>query len=139
MLREFHEKARQLIQNTPSIPSVEVTDLRVKLIHEETEELRAAFDDGSIRDAADAIGDLLYVVLGTAVSCGIDIEPIFNEIHRSNMTKFIDGALRPDGKWMKGPSYSPVRLQPILDAQAAATAEQVINIAGSVSSLGLGG
>ena len=39
--------------------------------------------------SADALGDLIYVVAGTVVEMGFDpiIDDVFNEIHRSNMTK----------------------------------------------------
>ena len=41
---------------------------------------------------ADALADLLYFIYGTAVAYGIDMESVFLEIHRSNMTK-----IRPAG------------------------------------------
>jgi len=36
---------------------------------------------------ADGIADSLVVQLGTAVACGIDIEPVFTEVMRSNWSK----------------------------------------------------
>lgn len=137
MVREFHEKSECTINKKPKQISEADCMLRLKLIAEELDELAKAMGfrmfSGSapqtkplklfnasynLVEIADALGDLLYVVLGTAVTCGIDIEPIFEEIHRSNMTKFIDGYRREDGKWIKGPSYTPVNLKPIIDAQA---------------------
>lgn len=66
---------------------------------------------------SDGLADSLYVILGTAIACGIDLEPIFNEVHRSNMSKFIDGWKDQDGKWIKGPSYSSANLRPIIESQ----------------------
>lgn len=121
MVQAFHEKAGAVINHRPTEPEGDTAKLRYNLIYEELREYVEALDKpvGSVDlvEIADAIGDLLYVVLGTAVSFGIDIEPIFNEIHRSNMSKFIDGYRREDGKWMKGPSYSPANLKPIIDQQ----------------------
>lgn len=132
MVQQFHEKAGSTINHRPTPLNNETAYLRAELIQEEFSELLDSLGvrqiDGMIVDwertlernpteIADAIGDLLYVVLGTAVSCGIDIEPIFEEIHRSNMTKFIDGYKREDGKWMKGPSYTPANIEPIIKAQ----------------------
>lgn len=60
---------------------------------------------------------MLYVVYGAAVTYGIDLEPIFDEIHRSNMSKlWPDGTVqkREDGKVLKPPTYSPADLEPIL-------------------------
>lgn len=110
--------AGQEIGSTPKIPNEKIQKLRVRLIEEECDELAVAFIENNIVDTADAIADLLYVVLGAAVACGIDIEPVFTEVHRSNMTKFKDGYLRDDGKWIKGPSYDPARIRPILEQQA---------------------
>ena len=97
-----------------ALPSAEVQKLRMKLIREETAELQIAFIQNDLVEVADALADLLYVTYGAAVACGIDIEPIFDEVHKSNMTKFIDGHKEPGGKWIKGPSYVPPQLEPIL-------------------------
>lgn len=113
----FMKDAKQELPQRPEVPSTTICRLREALIIEETNELCEALADRNLVEIADGIGDLLYVVLGTAIACGIDIEPIFNEIHRSNMSKFIDGVLREDGKLVKGPSYSPANLKPILDLQ----------------------
>lgn len=132
MVQAFHEKAGSTINYKPNDLDDETAYLRANLIAEEFEELLAALGVRKIDDiivdwerdpgqghvaVADAIGDLLYVVLGTAVSCGIDIQPIFEEIHRSNMSKFIDGHRRMDGKWIKGPSYTPANLEPLIAQQ----------------------
>ncbi len=72
----------------------------------------------NIVELADGLADLHYVAYcGTALAFGLDMEPIFQEVHRSNMSKFIDGHKREDGKWIKGPSYSPANLLPIIESQ----------------------
>ena len=38
-------------------------------------------------EAVDGLCDLIYVVYGTAEAIGIDLEPFFDEVHRSNMRK----------------------------------------------------
>ena len=58
---------------------------------------------------ADAIADISYVNYGAANAYGIDIEPIENEVHTSNMTKLftteeVDNL--PTGEF----TYKPVRL-----------------------------
>lgn len=103
---------------TPMIPSEEVQKLRLKLHEEESVvELRDAFAENNVVAVADSIADSLVVVLGTAVACGIDIEPIFNEVMKSNATKIIDGYRREDGKWMKGPSFRLPNIAPLIEAQ----------------------
>lgn len=72
---------------------------------------------GNLIQIADGCADIKYVTNGTALACGIDMEPIDDEVQRSNMSKFIDGHRREDGKWVKGPSYSPADLHEILATQ----------------------
>lgn len=113
---EFHEKAGCTIN---TVPTGNISDedkaLRIRLIHEEgIIELTEALEAEDPVKIADALADLLYVTLGTAVTCGIPLEACFNEVHRSNMSKFIDGHRREDGKWIKGESYSPANLEPLL-------------------------
>lgn len=116
-ITDFMLRAEQDCPERPILPSIEVMSLRVNLIGEELGELCAAFNQRDLIQTYDAILDLLVVTIGTAVACGLEIEPGWEEVHRSNMTKFIDGHRRPDGKWIKGPSYSPANLKPIIDAQ----------------------
>ena len=63
---------------------------RVEWLREEVDELKQAILANDIVEIADAIADLAYFVFGTAVSTGIDLEPVFDEVHRSNMAKFKD-------------------------------------------------
>ena len=106
----------QRIRKTPGFPSRKIAALRVKLIREEAiRELCDAIDAGcDLRAVADGIGDSLYVILGTASAFGLDAEGIFNEIHRSNMTKLRDGKIGKDGKLIKGPLYEPPNLDPFI-------------------------
>lgn len=140
-IRQFMASAHQATPDRPAMPDADVRVLRVKLIAEELIELAQALgihlridNDGGqdipearvvaspvaktdLVESYDAVLDLLVVVVGTANALGLDIEPGWQEVHRSNMSKFIDGHLREDGKWVKGPSYSPADLQPIVDQQ----------------------
>lgn len=111
---EFHVRAEQDAPKEPTKANLYVRDLRYRLISEELDEYCKA---KTIEEIADAIGDLLYVVLGAACAHGIDIEPVFDEIHRSNMTKFVDGYLREDGKYVKGPSWEPPDIAGVLRRQ----------------------
>jgi len=115
MVKEFHEKFGIINQSKPTFLDGKTAHLRISLITEELKELIEANDVRNMVKIADAIGDLLYVVYGTAVSYGIDIEPIFEEIHRSNMSKGDpEKIIREDGKILKGKNYFPPNLEPIL-------------------------
>lgn len=116
-VEDFHRWFHITINKSPCIPENPIdVNLRVGLIREELQELEDAFEKRNVVEVADALGDLLYVVLGCAVSCGIDLEPVFREIHRSNMTK-IGGTKNELGKLIKPSTYEPAKLLSILETQ----------------------
>jgi predicted HAD superfamily Cof-like phosphohydrolase len=119
MVGEFHQTFGIAVANVPTIPDPATEALRMRLIEEESDELRQALEQQDLVAIAKELADLLYVVYGTAVSCGIDLEPVFREVHRSNMSK-VNGHRRADGKWVKPPDYSPARIEPILAQQGSA-------------------
>ena len=118
LVREFHEVFNLTISESPTLDLADgLIDLRVALIEEEVGELRQAVTQLDLVEVADALGDIVYVVFGAALAFGIDLDRVLAEIHRSNMSKLdITGSpvLRPDGKVLKGPNYSPPNLQPVL-------------------------
>jgi predicted HAD superfamily Cof-like phosphohydrolase len=83
-------------------------------MHEELSELEKAMEEGDLVGIADGLADLLYVVYGTSVSYGIDVRPIFEEVHRTNMAK-VGGAVREDGKVLKPDGWLPPDIAPLLE------------------------
>ena len=84
--------------------------LRHRLMHEENEEYLEAAQNGDLVEIADALGDMMYILYGTICKHGLQhrIADIFDEIHRSNMSKLdADGnpIYREDGKVMKSENY----------------------------------
>ena len=116
MVFEFHKEFDIHVANVPTVPDGETHALRVRLIQEEFDELKEALEAKDLPNIAKELADLLYVVYGTAVSYGIDLEPVFQEVQRSNMSK-IGGYKREDGKWVKPATYSPADIAPILASQ----------------------
>ncbi len=116
MVTEFHHTFDIAVHALPLVPDEATRSLRVRLIQEEFDELQEALGRRDTVSVAKELADLLYVVYGTAVSCGIDMEPVFREVHRSNMSK-VGGHKRADGKWVKPATYSPACLESILVAQ----------------------
>lgn len=97
--------------------------LRIRLIQEELEELRAAMGLNAFgakvaeedeEAVIDAVCDLLYVVIGTAVEMGLPLQRFFAEVHRSNMTKE-PGEKRDDGKILKGPEFEEPRIAELFE------------------------
>jgi len=77
--------------------------LRLHLMQEELGEIAEAFFRHDRVSLADGLADLLYVVLGTADLYNINLQEVFREVHRSNMTKEVTGdrRVRTKGKWSK--------------------------------------
>ncbi|HTL62931.1 MAG TPA: MazG nucleotide pyrophosphohydrolase domain-containing protein [Nitrospira sp.] len=116
MVERFHRLFDIRVQDQPGPIDERTRVLRERLIQEEFDELKQAMAQDDLPAVAKELADLLYVVYGTAVSYGIDMGPVFREVHRSNMSK-IGGYKREDGKWVKPPSYSPAAIAPILALQ----------------------
>lgn len=147
-LEAFHRKFGLTVNSKPTTVSRKDALLRCNLILEELKELIEAsgfeidnsnsweilnvdeniYQNGfrygdthkqDIVGIADAIADLLYVVFGAAVTYGIDAQAVFDEVHRSNMTKvWEDGTVHrreEDGKILKPLGYSPARIKEVLE------------------------
>lgn len=120
LVQEFHETFGHPVAPSPMLVAKELGDLRFDLIAEEAEEYGEGLDEDDIVKIADALGDILYVTFGAAVVHGIDLGPIFEEIHRSNMSKLgEDGEpiYREDGKVLKGPNYFTPDIEAVLHDQ----------------------
>ena len=116
MVAEFMNAAEQDVHTTPAWPEDNIRLLRYKLIDEELTELHEAMVNEDIVEIADALTDLLYVVYGAGHTYGIDLNRCFAEVHRSNMSKFVDGKRikNAEGKVMKPDTYSPPDLSFLL-------------------------
>lgn len=106
------------------LPSAEVdyalARLRVDLLEEEVSEFVTASEKGDLVGIADALADIVYVIYGTALTYGIDLDSVLREVHRSNMSKLGgDGKplMRDDGKVLKSERYFPPDIASVLSMQ----------------------
>lgn len=125
-LQEFHKAFldynEQIIRN---LESTDIINLRFQLMKEENEEYLEAALSNDLVEVADALGDQLYVLLGTICKHGMSniIEEVFDRIHISNMSKLdingkpiINGengviiTNKPLGKFLKSDQYKKVEL-----------------------------
>lgn len=132
------------LENIPPMKAWDLLDLRYNLIDEEFTEFKRAvmalqgalftvfmrnkkikdLSHNSFRqwkrakkEMADALGDMLVVIIGSALTFGLDIEKIMERIHTSNMSKLGDDGkpiYREDGKVLKGPAYEPPQLEDLV-------------------------
>ena len=95
---EFHKTFNAPILETPQIPSKERCELRISLIQEELNELKEAISDQNMVEIADALCDLQYVLSGAVLEFGLGEKfvEMFNEVHRSNMSKACDNQQQAD-------------------------------------------
>ncbi len=105
LVREFHLKHNCSVRYHVNNPEVhpEELGLRARLIREEAKELLDELYNCEPDMAAIAkeMSDVLYVVYGTAVALGIDLNNEFQFVHIDNMSKPV-GPKRTDGKVLKG-------------------------------------
>lgn len=118
-VKEWHERFGIPVGVTADIPAEPRITLRHNILQEEVNELYAAMINGDIIKTADGIADCMYVLLGTACECGLHkfMEQVFDEVHRSNMSKLDENGLpvyREDGKVLKSKLFSPPDLTFIL-------------------------
>ena len=96
-------------------------ELACALIEEEAREFRDAVEASDLIEIADAIADLIWVTLEAAATFGIPVEPVFEEVRRSNWTKIEtpERVVNSAGKLVGGRGFSPPELLPVLAAHAA--------------------
>ena len=98
----------QEVKTKSDLSTEKINKLRVSLINEELEEFKEAIKNNDLKEAADALTDILYVTYGAGHAFGINLDECFDEVQRSNMSKLgKDGKpiYNDDGKVMKGPKY----------------------------------
>ena len=117
-VREFHKKM-ELAVDQPF--SKELLEFRMKLIFEEVQELAEVgmtIETNSneterrvlMQDFLKEMCDVIYVIKGTAVSFGMDLDKAYDLVHKSNMSKF-PFTKDDSGKVMKGKNYKPPVLE----------------------------
>ena len=116
-VKDFHIAFGQRVGKTPEFPDSLERTLRMRLLAEEMYEYTVAETENDLVEVADALADIVYIACGTAVSYGIPLDTIFKEVHRSNMTKLVDGKVlrRDDGKIQKPEGWTAPDIKTILN------------------------
>lgn len=120
-VNQFHETYNLAVRHKPTVKiPKEQPILRYDLMAEENKEYLEAAQNNDLAEVADALGDMLYILCGTILDHGLQykIEEVFDEIHKSNMSKLDNNGnpiYRDDGKVLKGPNFSKPDLLKILN------------------------
>lgn len=110
-VKEFHEVFGLDYEESPRADiDLRMIELRHRLMAEENDEYLEAAKNNDLVQIADALGDKLYILCGTIIAHGLQhkIVEVFEEIHRSNMSKLDENGQplrREDGKIMKSKLY----------------------------------
>lgn len=117
---------------TGQTPSLKTAQLYMRLVTEEYDETLAAFNhwfagESGETGVVDGCLDLIYVATGLIHALGLDPQPLWDEVQRSNMSKFTklpDGTYlvkrREDNKILKADGYTPPELERIIHDQRRA-------------------
>jgi len=118
-LLEFNQAFEIPKLDNPGLGPDEMIELRIKLLVEEVQEYAEAARAGDLVEVLDALADIGYILAGTIINHGMqDIyDDAFNEVHRSNMAKLVDGKVirREDGKVLKPDGWQPPQLAQFLN------------------------
>ena len=126
---EFHDAVGAPVPGQPVVPSMDILELRHKLLQEEFEEVTEAWEaltavlqanspiqPADVTEWVHELADLLYVTYGAILACGVDPDPIFAEVHRANLSK-AGGPRRADGKILKPPGWQPADVRSVIKRQ----------------------
>ena len=120
-LLEFNQAFDIPKLDSPDIGPEDMIELRIKLLREEVEEYAEAARAGDMVEILDALADIGYILAGTIINHGMQhiYDDAFNEVHRSNMAKLVDGKVlhREDGKVMKPEGWTPPQLAQFLNKE----------------------
>ena len=88
-VKEFQKLFELPILDKPQLIDKKRAWFRISLIEEELTELKEAVNANELVEVADALCDLQYVLLGAVLEFGMGEKfvEMFNEVHRSNMSK----------------------------------------------------
>jgi predicted HAD superfamily Cof-like phosphohydrolase len=112
LVREFHDKVGVSMPDGYTQIHWDEFLVRHRMLKEEYLEYLNA---SSVVDVVDAFADMIYVIVGTMLIMGIDPDAVFEEVHRSNMTK--DGANRnSEGKILKDENFIAPNLRAVIGA-----------------------
>ena len=120
-VRKFHEVFGLDHHDEPqAVINDRIIELRHRLMAEENDEYLEAAKEGNLTLVADALGDKLYILCGTIIAHGLQhkIVEVFDEIHRSNMSKLDENGkpiYREDGKILKSEGYFKPNISSVLE------------------------
>lgn len=84
---DFHARFLVPMSQVPAFLDKEAMDFRIKFLQEELKEFIDGVAEGDLRKAGDALVDLVYVALGTALMMGLPWRRLWHRVQKKNMAK----------------------------------------------------
>ncbi len=111
LVKVFHKKFKVPVLQKPSLIPEDRFNLRYQLMKEEVEEYLLGAKQADLENIAKELVDILYAVYGTILEHGLQdkIDQIFEEVHRSHMSKDYH-----QYKMVKGKNYFEPNVRKIL-------------------------
>ena len=111
LVKKFHKKFKVPVLKKPSLIPEDRSNLRYSLMKEEIEEYLVGSKNKDLENIAKEISDILYALYGTILEHGLQnkIEEVFEEVHKSHMSKDYH-----QYKMIKGKKYFKPNLKKIL-------------------------
>jgi predicted HAD superfamily Cof-like phosphohydrolase len=122
MVREFHEAFGVPARDRPVLVTHGAAWARQRMLVSEVREVAEAIEADDLPGIAQELADCVYVLYGTALVYGIDLDAVLAAVHAANMTKLdADGKalLREDGKVLKSALYRAPDVAGVLARQEA--------------------
>lgn len=119
---DFRNKYGLPILEEPGFIDDDQLSYRLGHIEEEMRELNTAVENRDLVEVADALTDIVYVTIGTALTLGINFQSCWDEVHRSNMAKrraMKDGSDSKRGSGfdvVKPPGWTPPDIASVMSA-----------------------
>lgn len=116
-VRKFNKKFGQLIGKSPQHLTQRKLKERADFLQEELNEFVAGAQTQNMPEMADALVDIVYVAIGTAVMMGLPWKELWDDVQRANMAKVrgvgkrgnLSDCIKPEG-------WEPPRTRKILEA-----------------------
>lgn len=86
-VEEFRVKLGLPVSNVPQLLEPNDASFYARFVMEEMSEFLLAHEKGDLVGAADALGDLIYLLTGCSLMMGLPIDEILGFIHTANMDK----------------------------------------------------
>lgn len=114
LVKEFHKKFHAPVANKPTLIDSDRSEHRYQLIQDEVKEYQAGVKNADLENVAKELVDILYATYGAILEHGLqdDIDAIFAEVHRSNMSKDYH-----EYKMVKGSHYTKADLSQFFQDQ----------------------